>query len=420
VEQPLETATEWFHALMMNAADAVALLDDKGTILYQSPSVERILGQRPEQLEGKSFSDLTHPDDMQQAVSLFKSVLENHGKTFTCQLRVRHKDGSWRTIEATAQNLLDDPTMGGIVVNYHDITERLKVSQELARSQKEYRLLAENLSDVVWTVDANFRYTYLSPSVTSLLGYSVEEAMALSMKEDMPPTSIQSVLRVMGEAAAKEAIGSDSERRSVTLELEMTHKEGATLWVENKITCLRDQQGRVTGYMGVSRDFTERRDASRRLEESIRKLERTLGGTIQATTEMVDCIDSYTANPQRRVPMRKTRPLSSSDQAFAVIHALATEKGISYSDALDQLILNRPHESQGDPDELAKTKADLQQAKDEVRKLEVRLMRRANKPGSSMPKMNEEDWARLARLGQNGDTSVFMREVREKGLLPYD
>ena len=154
--------------------------------------------------------------------------------------------------------------------------------------------------------------------MTSLLGYSVEDAMALSMKEDMPPASIQSVLRVMGEAAAKEAIGSDSERRSVTLELEMTHKEGATLWVENRITCLRDQQGRVTGYVGVSRDVTERRDASRRLEESIRKVERTLGGTIQATTEMVECIDSYTANPQRRVPMRKTRPLSSSDQAFAV------------------------------------------------------------------------------------------------------
>ena len=72
VEQPLETATEWFHALMMNAADAVALLDDKGTILYQSPSVERILGQSPEQLEGKSFSDLTHPDDMQQVVSLLQ------------------------------------------------------------------------------------------------------------------------------------------------------------------------------------------------------------------------------------------------------------------------------------------------------------------------------------------------------------
>ena len=52
------------------------------------------------------------------------------------------------------------PRWAGVVVNYHDITERLKVSQELARSQKEYRLLAENLSDVVWTVDANFRYTY--------------------------------------------------------------------------------------------------------------------------------------------------------------------------------------------------------------------------------------------------------------------
>jgi PAS domain S-box-containing protein len=405
---------------MMNAADAVALLDDKETILYQSPSVERILGQRPEQLEGKCFSDLTHPDDAQQADSLFKAVLENHGKTSTCQLRVRHKDGSWRSIEATAQNLLDDPTIGGIVVNYRDITESLKTSQELARSQKEYRLLAENLPDVVWTADANFRYTYVSPSVTGLLGYSVDEAMALSMKEDTTPTSIHRVLQVLGEASATEAGGSCSERRSVTLELEMTHKEGATLWVESRVTCLRDPQGRVAGCVGVSRDVTERRDASRRLEESVRKLEISLGVTLQATTQMAECIGSFTSNHQRRVAKTETRPLGTSGEAFAVIHALATEKGISYSDALDQLILNRPHESHADPDELAKTKAELQQAKDEVRKLEVRLMRRANKSGHNAPNMNEEDWVRLARLGQNGDTSVFMREVREKGLLPYD
>jgi predicted CopG family antitoxin len=119
------------------------------------------------------------------------------------------------------------------------------------------------------------------------------------------------------------------------------------------------------------------------------------------------------------IELLNMKTLSCSDEAYALIHELAAEKGISYSDALDQLMLNRPQESQADPEELAKTKAELQEAIDQVKLLETRLSRRAFKKGSGGPKMNEEDWAQLAKLGQR-DTGVFMREVRDRGLLPFD
>ena len=297
----METAMEWLRALIENASDGIALLDDKGMILYESPSAERILGQKPEQLEGTSFLDLIHQDDMQQAVSLLESVMENQGKTATCQVRVKHKDGSWRAVEATAKNLIHDPRLGGIVVNYRDITESKKAQQELRESEKKYRLLAENLSDVIWTMDTNLRCTYLSPSVTSLRGYSVEEAMALSMEETTTPASFQTFLRVMAEAKAKEDLGSNGEHSPATLDLELTCRDGSTVWTENRITCLRDSEGQLAGYLGVSRDITERREASQRLERSLQKLERTLEGTIQAIARTVGCRDSYTAEHQTRV-----------------------------------------------------------------------------------------------------------------------
>jgi PAS domain S-box-containing protein/putative nucleotidyltransferase with HDIG domain len=134
VEQTLDTATEWFHALVKNASDAVALLDEKGTILYQSPSSEKILGQRPEQLEGTSFPELIHLDDMQGWLSLMESVMANPGKIVTRGFRVKHEDGSWRTVEATSQNLLDDPMIGGIVANYHDVSDNIKAQQKLEKS----------------------------------------------------------------------------------------------------------------------------------------------------------------------------------------------------------------------------------------------------------------------------------------------
>jgi hypothetical protein len=113
------------------------------------------------------------------------------------------------------------------------------------------------------------------------------------------------------------------------------------------------------------------------------------------------------------------KTVTCSDQAFALIHAMAAEKGVSYSDAIDQLVLSQPQELQADPDELAKTKADLQEARDQIKQLEIRLTRRNFRKGQSGPKMNEQDWAQLAKLGQR-DTGVFMREVRDRGLLPYD
>jgi predicted CopG family antitoxin len=119
------------------------------------------------------------------------------------------------------------------------------------------------------------------------------------------------------------------------------------------------------------------------------------------------------------IELLNMKTLSCSDEAYALVHELAAEKGISYSDALDQLMLNRPQESQADPEELAKTKAELQEARDQVKLLETRLSRRAFKKGSGGPKMNEEDWAQLAKIGQR-DSGVFMREVRDRGLLPFD
>ena len=129
VSQALDNAFEFFRTAMKNASDVITLLDDKGTIVYQSSSIERILGQVPEQLQGTSFRDLIHPDDMQQATYLLESVREYGGKTVTCQLRAKHKDGSWRVLDATAQNLLLDPLIGGIVGICHDITKIMKIQR---------------------------------------------------------------------------------------------------------------------------------------------------------------------------------------------------------------------------------------------------------------------------------------------------
>jgi len=206
-------------------------------------------------------------------------------------------------------------------------------------------------------MDTNLRYTYLSPSVTSLRGYSVEEAMALSMEETTTPTSLQAFLSVMAEAKAKEGLGSNSEHSPVTLELELTRKDGSTVWAENKITCLRDPEGRLTGYLGVSRDITERREVSRRLEQSLQKLERTLDGTIQAIARTVECRDSHTADHQRRVAQLAcaiAEEMGFTSEQVEVVQVAGLLHDIGKL-SLPQELLNKPGKLTGTEFQLIKT-----------------------------------------------------------------
>ena len=104
-----------------------------GTILYQSPSIERVLGYTPNDLAGKDFFKAipVHPDDLDRTKDFFGELLDNPGGSLAAELRLQHADGSWRDIAYTVKNLLHDPAVGGIVSNYYDVTERKRNERRL-------------------------------------------------------------------------------------------------------------------------------------------------------------------------------------------------------------------------------------------------------------------------------------------------
>jgi PAS domain S-box-containing protein len=122
--------------LIENASDVITVIDAEGTISFQSPSVERILGYDPNELDGTSVFDLVHPDDIPGARKRMSQVTAEPGPTRRSLIRMRHKNGSWRILEAVGTAMFDDPLVGGIVVNARDVTERLALEQELLQAQK--------------------------------------------------------------------------------------------------------------------------------------------------------------------------------------------------------------------------------------------------------------------------------------------
>ncbi len=121
----------WFRSLVENATEVVTILEADGTVRYVSPAIERVLGYRPEELAGTSILDLVHADDVERALGVLAGILETPGIHPPLEFRVPHKDGSWRYLEHVVNNLLDDPSVGGIVVNSRDVTERKLLQERL-------------------------------------------------------------------------------------------------------------------------------------------------------------------------------------------------------------------------------------------------------------------------------------------------
>ena len=147
-------------------------------------------------------------------------------------------------------------------------------AESLAReSELKYRLIADNISDIIWTIDlTTMRYEYMSPSVFRVRGFSQKEAMEMSMEETLSPSSFQEVKGYLASELARDGSPGVDPARSLTIEVEQTRKDGSFGWVEVTVTFMRDENGRPSKILGVSRDITERR----RIEGEKRELERRL------------------------------------------------------------------------------------------------------------------------------------------------
>jgi diguanylate cyclase (GGDEF)-like protein/PAS domain S-box-containing protein len=131
-EEALRRSEERFRSLLQNASDIVAIIDAEHRIRYISPTVERVLGYRPDDVLGVNALAAVHPDDQARVAALLDEELERPDNHPVVELRMRHHEGSWRYLEVIATNLIDDPSIGGVVVNVRDITERKHFEQELA------------------------------------------------------------------------------------------------------------------------------------------------------------------------------------------------------------------------------------------------------------------------------------------------
>jgi PAS domain S-box-containing protein len=146
-----------FRALVEYSSDAIILLDAQGIVIYASPSLTTVTGYAPEELIEQSAIELFHPDDRSRLEAFFAEALAHPGTLVRTEVRMRHKDGSWRHIEKHAVNRLAERVVGAVVVNIRDVTERLLAEHETQQALSLLRATFESTADGILVVDREGR-----------------------------------------------------------------------------------------------------------------------------------------------------------------------------------------------------------------------------------------------------------------------
>lgn len=258
-EDALRESENRFRALIENNVDAITLLDANGIALYDSPAAPGMLGYTPEDWIGQDVFALIHPDDLPKSRELFKNLTETPGTRVNLTLRLRHKSGTWQWIEMVATNLLTEPGVKAIVLNYRDITERKREEVALVASEDRYRLLVDFSPDAIM-IHQQGKFVYVNPATLALLGAATpDDLLGKPILEFVHPDYWEIVRTRVQKALEKGEKPPLIEERFIRLDGSAVEVEAAAIPI---------QYEGWTAIQVVAHDITGRKRAGAALRES--------------------------------------------------------------------------------------------------------------------------------------------------------
>ncbi len=295
-EEALRGSEERFRNLVETTSDWVWEMDTNGTCTYVSPKVRDILGYEPEDLMGKVPFDFIPTDDVDRITEVFTSIIASQKPFALIEINGLHKDGHTVVLETSGVPFFD---ARGALLGYRavsrDVTERKVAEEALRGSEERFRGLVETTSDFVWELDENSVYTYVSPKIHEILGYEAGELLGKHPYDFGPDNG-------KGHETSEVIVAAMTQHKPFRfVETTRIHRDGHPVVMETSGVPFFDWDGMLRGYRGIDRDITERQEARKKLEQSLRKLEKTMDGTIQAITLTVESRDRFTAGHQKRV-----------------------------------------------------------------------------------------------------------------------
>ncbi len=260
-ERDLRENEKKYRDLFNNLRDAVGVVDLQGHYIDANPVYLEILGYRLEELKQLDYQHLT-PLKWENEEKKYVDQILNQGYSNIYEKEYIRKDGSVFPVELRSYLIRDlDEKPVGMVGIARDITDRKKVENDLQKSEKLYRLLAQNAADVIWILDTeNFRFRYISPSIERLRGYTAEEIMAKDLDSLTDEKTMEYIHQKMPQRVREFQEGLI---KVYIDEIRQKHRDGSWIWTEVKTHFIINEDSGHLEIYGISRNIDERKQAEK-------------------------------------------------------------------------------------------------------------------------------------------------------------
>ncbi|MDY6932519.1 MAG: PAS domain S-box protein, partial [Halobacteriota archaeon] len=289
-EIEIEVAKKRMEDILEGMIDGITITDMQANIEYVNDAATLQTGYQREELIGKKIQEVylpkeEHPKTYKHLKRLFNgeslkaeeySVLRKEGSIFPASLNLSLlKDGEGKPEK--------------IIAVHRDISERKNMEDELRKSKERYRLVAENLEDIIWSMDMSLKIDYISPSAKAIYGLDPEETLGKPLMNILPKESTEAMMnkiklnpdlfKIMMEMVSgrvdSERLKNNADVLSKPLEYEYRRPDGTKLFVESVMSPMIDDDGNAVGICGITRDVTERVKAEVKVNELMIDLERS-------------------------------------------------------------------------------------------------------------------------------------------------
>lgn len=274
----VEEELRFLSVLLENTLDAILVSDADGTARYVTPSVENLMGYKPEEMLGKTPADLLHPDDAEQHLLAYEEIASRPGGSGRTLARFLHKDGSWRWIEGVGHNMLDHPVIRGMLNSGRDVTRRREAEEEIRRlngtlesrieertaqlkeSEEQFRTAFEVAAVGMAKLDTTGRYLWANPKLCEIIGYTREQLLTRRSQETTHSDDLDIELELLRGLLERES-------ETYTLEKRLIRGDRSRVWVKQTVSVSHGPSGDLKYLIQVTEDVTQRKEYQRLLEK---------------------------------------------------------------------------------------------------------------------------------------------------------
>lgn len=357
---------------LMNNLPGIAYLclnDRYFTMKFVSRGCRRMTGYKSADLIDNAriaYIDLIHPEDRKRVrEEVRKSIARN--RAFRIEYRIVTARNEIRWVWEQGIGIPSVKGKASFIEGFiTDITERKRAEAEQKRAQaallaseERFRLLAENIMDVIWVLDVQGRFSYVSPSVERLRGYTPKEVMAQPLSAALTAASYEIVQKGFSELLERVGRG-ERYTEQHRYELEQFCKDGSTIWTEAIISALYDEKKGFLGVLGVTRDISKRKGIEEKITASLREKEVMLQEIHHRVKNNMQIMSSLLRLQASGIKDESTRRLLMESQGRIRSMALVHEKlyqsrdlsRIHFSEYVRSLVDHLHHTYRTDPDRI--------------------------------------------------------------------